>query len=61
MFVWPLIIAVIGIYAIAGNHGWYVLPAAPAIAVAVAVSASRVIFSVADVATTSLSLYLSDY
>jgi 4-amino-4-deoxy-L-arabinose transferase-like glycosyltransferase len=50
---WGLVLTVGPIYALAGNHGWYWLPIAPAIVLLVGGAVGRVLHATVDVALTT--------
>jgi 4-amino-4-deoxy-L-arabinose transferase-like glycosyltransferase len=55
VFVWPLAVTIIGVYAVAGNHQWYYLPAAPVLVVGVAVIGAKSMLIIAEVISTKIA------
>jgi hypothetical protein len=59
LFVWPLAAIIIGVYAVAGNHQWYYLPATPALVIGTSVVGSRCITVLGDLVGTLSVLFLN--
>jgi hypothetical protein len=55
VFVWPLAVTIVGVYAVVGNHPWYYLPAVPVLVVGVSVTAVSSLLTVIEVVGTSVA------
>jgi hypothetical protein len=55
VFVWPLAVTIVGVYAVVGNHPWYYLPAAPVLVIGVSVASTRCMMVIGEALGTKLA------
>lgn len=55
LFVWPLAVTIVVVYAVVGNHQWYYLPAASVLVIGVSVVSTKSMLSVAEVIGTEIA------
>lgn len=57
LFVWPLAVTIVGVYAVVGNHQWYYLPAASVLVIGVSVVSTKSMLIVAEVIGTEVAFH----
>jgi hypothetical protein len=55
LFVWPLAVTIVGVYAVVGNHQWYYQPAAPVLVVGIAVIGAKSMLIIAEIIGTRIA------
>lgn len=55
VFIWPLVVTIVGVYAVVGNHQWYYLPAAPVLVIGVSVTGAKLLHALAETIGTTVA------